>query len=253
MVNEVDLDRRLYRDWWGVAMLFGVVAGVGVVRAMDVLGMETALRWGVVATGVATFELGYLRRSLTLNHPHGNPSDLYGRLGVANFVTSIRGTCIAALAGFAVVSPTSRLAWLPAICYGFGVTLDVFDGALARTLDRRTVLGEKLDMAFDTTGFVIATVVAVRWGRLPIWYLAFPAARYVFKAACWRRERRGLVVESLPESDLRRYLAALQMAFITFALTPLVPVDLVFFLAPFTLLSSLTYFLRDYLVVTGRL
>jgi CDP-diacylglycerol--glycerol-3-phosphate 3-phosphatidyltransferase len=252
-VSGIDLDRRLYRDWWAVLLLFGAVAAVAVERAATSLGFETASRWGVVAIAVGVAELVYLRRSLALNHPRGRPSEPYRRLGMANVVTVIRGALFAALAGFAAVRPTPSIAWLPALCYGVGVTLDLVDGRVARTVDRRTVLGEKLDMAFDTLGFLVAIGVAVLWGRLPAWYLSLGAARYVFRFGCWLRERRGLPVDELPPSKLRRYLAAVQMAFVTIALVPLLATETVHAIAPFVLAPSLAFFVRDYLVVSRQL
>ncbi|WP_331280763.1 CDP-alcohol phosphatidyltransferase family protein [Halobellus rufus] len=137
--------------------------------------------------------------------------------------------------------------------YGAGCALDAVDGFLARRLDRRTVLGAKLDMAFDTTGFLVAPVVAVLWGQLPIWYLSLSAARYLFKAGRGLRRRRGLPVYDLPDSLIRRPLAGLQMAFITLALSPLLGLAAIRLPALLVLVPSLAVFLRDYLVVSGRL
>jgi len=50
----------------------------------------------------------------------------------------------------------TALAWVPALCYGTGVALDKLDGIVARTVGRQTELGRRLDMAFDTFGFVVA-------------------------------------------------------------------------------------------------
>ncbi|MFW6002945.1 MAG: CDP-alcohol phosphatidyltransferase family protein, partial [Halanaeroarchaeum sp.] len=114
------------------------------------------------------------------------------------------------------------------------------------------VLGGKLDLAFDSLGFVVAPVVAVVWGRLPVWYLSLSVARYLFLAGeAWRR-RRGRPVFDLPESRLRRPLAGFQMAFVTVALAPLVPAETLHTLAVIALPPSLLVFLRDYLVVSGR-
>jgi CDP-diacylglycerol--glycerol-3-phosphate 3-phosphatidyltransferase len=251
-VSDVEIDPRLYRDWWAVAVGLLVVAGVVVLRATAEFGVTAGIRWSVVAVAVGLAELGYLRRHLRRNHPEGTPAHPYSRLGIANGVTVVRGTCFAALAGFAVVRPDPAIVWVPAACYGVGVTLDLVDGAIARGLGRTTVLGEKLDMAFDTLGFLVAIVVAVAWGRLPVWYLSLALARYVFKFAVAVRERRGLPVRELPPSRLRRYLAALQMAFITVALAPFLSATTVYAVAPVVLLPSLVFFARDYLVVTGR-
>ena len=102
-------------------------------------------------------------------------------------------------------------------------------------------------------GFVAAPLVAVLWGLLPPWYLALSAARYVFRGAVWLRRVRGLRVGNLPDSDLGKYLAGVQMTFVTVALLPPVPTAVVWTLAPVVLAPSLAVFTRDYLAVSGRL
>jgi CDP-diacylglycerol--glycerol-3-phosphate 3-phosphatidyltransferase len=108
-------------------------------------------------------------------------------------------------------------------------------------------------MAFDTFGFVAAPLVAVLWGQLPLWYLSLSAARYVFLGGVFLRRQRGLPVFDRPDSDLGKYLAGVQMVFVTVALVPAVPTGLVWTLAPFVLAPSLGVFARDYLIVSDRL
>jgi CDP-diacylglycerol--glycerol-3-phosphate 3-phosphatidyltransferase len=174
-------------------------------------------------------------------------------LGVANAVTLVRGGLYAVVAGFVVVPSASTLAWVPALAYGAGVALDALDGTLARTVGEETRLGEHLDMAFDTFGFVVAPLVAVSWGYLPVWYLSLSAARYVYRGGLGWRRRRGRPVYDPPDSDLGRYLAGVQMVFLTAALAPAVPRDLIWTLAPVVLAPSLGVFARDFLVASGRL
>jgi len=131
--------------------------------------------------------------------------------------TLVRGALYAVVAGFVVVPSETALAWVPALCYGTGVALDKLDGIVARTVGRQTELGRRFDMAFDTFGFVVAPLVAVLWGLLPVWYLSISAARYVFRGAVWLRRVRGLPVGDLPDSDLGKYLAGVQMIFVTIA------------------------------------
>jgi CDP-diacylglycerol--glycerol-3-phosphate 3-phosphatidyltransferase len=252
-MSGVTVSGRVSREWWAIVALFGVVAGVGAYRTAGVVGLEVAAGWVVVTSAVAVGELVYLRRNLSRNHPEGRPGERFGRLGLPNLITVLRGLCIAALAGFAVVPPASGVRWLPAICYGVAVGLDYLDGSVARLTDRRTVLGGKLDLAIDTLGFLVAPIVAVAWGRLPVWYLSLAAARYSFKLACWQRSARGHPVDDLPPSRVRRYLAAGQMGFLTIALAPLLARETIDLVAPLVLLPSLTFFVRDYLTVTRRL
>ena len=196
-------------------------------------------------------QLWYVAQSLEVTGPRGAVlSDIFG---LANAVTLVRGGLYAVVAAFVVVPPDTALVWVPALCYGTGALLDRLDGVLARTIGDETPLGTRLDMAFDTFGFVAAPLVAVLWGRLPVWYLAISAARYVFLVGLYWRRRNGRPVYDLPDGTLSKYLAGLQMAFLTVALAPPVPTGVVWALAPVALAPSLAVFGRDFLVASGRL
>ncbi|QZP37364.1 CDP-alcohol phosphatidyltransferase family protein [Halobaculum magnesiiphilum] len=239
--------------WVGVAVL-SVGVGVGAGALAAVADPDTAGAWLVPATVVVAWECVFLLRRRGLNHPPGEPAAVSGGVGLANAVTLTRGLLYAGVAGFLLTGPLAGvLAWTPALLYGAGAALDAVDGAIARSLGRRTVLGEKLDMGIDTLGFLVAPLVGVAWGRLPIWYLSLSAARYLFKLGRWRRRRRGLPVFDLPDSRVRRPLAGTQMAFIAVALAPILPPSVVAAVAVAVLVPSLAVFARDYLVVAGHL
>ncbi|MDZ5812463.1 CDP-alcohol phosphatidyltransferase family protein [Halorubrum sp. AD140] len=238
----------------GVGVGLPLVAGVGLALLLSrLLPADATGRWGLspaVVAGVCwAGQLWYVGYGVT---PGGDA--VWRRLfGLANAVTIVRGALYAVVAGFVVAPPETTLAWAPALCYGGGVALDNLDGRVARTIGRETETGRRLDMAFDTFGFVAAPLVAVLWGLLPVWYLSISAARYVFRGAVWLRRVRGLPVYDRPDSDLGKYLAGVQMTFVTVALVPPVPTDLVWTLAPAVLAPSLGVFGRDYLAVSGRL
>ncbi|RRJ33765.1 CDP-alcohol phosphatidyltransferase family protein [Halocatena pleomorpha] len=242
----------LQRDWILVVALFMLVLLAGASGVAVVTAPQLATQWLVLTTVVGTVELRYLRQHLDTNHPVGTEG-LYDSLGFANAVTLTRGAAFAAVAGFAVVEPTPALAWMPALLYGSGCLLDWVDGFTARILGRTTVLGTKLDMAFDTLGVLVAPIVAVLWGRLPVWYLSLSAARYLFKAGRGLRRQRGKPIAELPPSVVRRPLAGVQMVFITVALAPVLSPETIQTLAAVVLPPSLIVFLRDYLVVACHL
>ena len=274
----------------GAALLSFVGAGGTPIPRSGVSSASgVGVRWLLPAATVAAFELWFCLRYLGANRPDGpdgwsavddsssreaqerlggrvtvNGSDdgvtadssvgrvtVYESLGAPNLVTLTRGTLFAALAGFVAVEPLPELVWFPAVLYGAGTGLDFVDGFLARRAGRRTALGAKLDLAFDTTGFLVAPVVAVLWGQLPVWYLSLSAARYLFKLGRGLRRRRGKPVYDLPDSVVRRPLAGVQMAFITLALSPILSPATARPLAVIVLAPSLAVFVRDYAVVAG--
>ncbi|WP_247005731.1 CDP-alcohol phosphatidyltransferase family protein [Halorientalis litorea] len=236
----------------------GLRVGLPVVGALALTAVVGALfpadamtRWTVhpaVVAGVCwAGQLWYAGRGLETVRPWRYV------FGAANTLTLLRGGLYAVVAGFLVVPATTDLAWVPAVCYGTGVALDKLDGTVARTIGEQTPLGTRLDMAFDTFGFVVAPLVAVLWGRLPVWYLSIAAARYVYLGGIRWRRLRGRPVGERPDSDLSKYLAGIQMVFLTVALVPVVPSDILFAVAPALLVLSLAVFARDFLVVSGRL
>lgn len=252
VASEPAVPARLRAEWLLIAASFLLVTVALAALARPVLGARTALAWTVGTGAVGAFELWFLYASLRRNrHPDsGAPART---LGIANALTLCRGWLIAAVGGFAFVDPTATIVWLPAGAYGLSAVLDQLDGVLARTVGRRTELGASLDLAFDTLGFLVAPVVAVLWGQLPVWYLSLSAARYLFRAGVATRRLRSLPVYDLPASVVRRPLAGLQMAFISVALTPLLPTATIRVLAVTALVPSLLVFLRDYLAVAGHL
>ena len=210
--------------------------------------------WGHWAVRPATVAgLCWAGQLLYVSHSVGRESRGTRLFGLANALTLVRGGLYAVVAGFVVVPADTGLVWVPALCYGVGVALDKLDGTVARSVGTQTELGARLDTAFDTFGFVAAPLVAVLWGQLPVWYLAISVARYVFLGGVYWRRLRGLSVFDRPDSDSGKYLAGVQMAFITLALAPAVPTNLVWIAAPFVLAPSLAVFGRDYLAVSGRL
>lgn len=240
--------------------------GVQVVLALSGAVALTTLLWGLyplgtvdtwildpaVVTGLCLAgQLWYV--SSRLVSPRGASSPPVAIFGLANTVTLLRGALYAVVAGFVVVPPDTRLVWVPALAYGGGVVLDKLDGTVARTVGQTTTLGERLDMTFDTFGFVAAPLVAVLWGQLPVWYLSLSVARYVYRGGLAWRQHRGRPLFDEPDSDVGRYLAGMQMVFLTAALTPAVPTAFIWAVAPIVLAPSLLVFARDFLIVTGRL
>jgi CDP-diacylglycerol--glycerol-3-phosphate 3-phosphatidyltransferase len=250
-VSERSPASRLSAELAAVAVLSLVALWAGYRWLAVVRSPVTAGRWLVPTGVVLSYTLWFCWRHRRTNR--GPAGTTLGSLGVANAVTLARGGLYAGVAGFLVVGPSAAVAWLPAAGYAGGAALDAVDGALARRIGTETTLGEKLDMAVDTTGFLVAPLVAVVWGRLPVWYLSLSAARYCYRLGCLVHRRRGGTVRSLPRSRLRRPLAGIQMAFIAVALVPVVPTGPLAVAAAAVLAPSLAVFCRDFLAVTGRL
>lgn len=175
-------------------------------------------------------------------------------LGAGAYVTIGRGMAISLLAGFLLLPPPPGwLAWLPALFYALAALLDVFDGYAARRTNSVTLLGARLDMAFDALGILTVIALAVIYGILPWWYMAVGLARYLFVAGLWYRQRRGWPVVELPPSRHRRFLASAQMGFLAIIIWPVWPEAGTRLAAIPFFLSMMAGFGRDWLFVSGQL
>jgi CDP-diacylglycerol--glycerol-3-phosphate 3-phosphatidyltransferase len=203
---------------------------------------------------VLAYSLWLCWTGLDRNRRPGEAS-LLPTFGPGNTVTLLRGLVMALLAGFLFLPRPMDgwLAWTPAILYTLLATLDYLDGYVARITNQATLLGARLDGAFDALGLLIAVGLAVWYGQLPAWYLLVGLSRYLFAGGIWLRQWQGKPVFELPASRNRRLVAGFQMGFISVILWPL-------FSPPGTTLAGgvfaiplLAGFGRDWLVVSGRL
>lgn len=210
-----------------------------------------ALRWLVLTT----FMLGYvsfvLWRGLSDNH-HPGDFTLLPYLGWGNVLTLLRGALLAALLGFTFAPrPEGWLAWLPGTLYALADATDFFDGYVARRTQHVTVLGEKLDMSMDGMGVFLASLLAVRYGQVPVWYLFVGSARFLFMAGEWLYQKRGRSLRPLGESVRRRAMAGLQMGFLAVMLWPIFTPPGTHIAATLIGLPFLLGFLWDWLSVSG--
>ena len=244
----------LYVRWRVLALSSLAVLVLGSIGLRLVWPTNNRLGWAALTTAVLTAELILLRRHLTGNHRPGETALLPG-LGLGNLITLSRGLMLAAFAGFlaAPLPLTFQMAWLMAGLYAATVLPDFLDGYLARTTNHVTVLGAILDMEYDSLAMLAVSLIAVRLGKVPWWYISLGFARYIFVAGLWLRARRNLPTYDLTPSTVRRLAAGYQMVFFCVLLTPI-------FVPPATTVASILFvtpilvgFVRDWLVVSGAI
>lgn len=234
----------LKRQWVRVALIGGAtLLGVGLLQPRWLLGSLVVWAYCVL---VVYQGLGDNRRD--------ESATLLPSLGGATLVTIARGALLAVTAGFLFLPPpVGTMAFVPAAAYSAAALLDHVDGRLARALGRTTRLGEKLDMELDAAGILIASLLAIHYGKIPSWYLVVGLVRYAFLAGIAWRRYRGQRVVSLDPLPTRRVLAGVQMGFLSVCLWPPIPSELTLFLAPVFGGATLAMFARDWWKVSGRL
>lgn len=243
--------RRLRLRWIAIAVVAMAATTLAYDQFAARFATDLARRWFALSALVLAYEFVLLWQFLPRNRDGGELSPSFGP---ATLLTVVRGVFIAFLAGFLLLPrPTESLVWLPAALYALAALLDYVDGVLARLTDHVTELGTRLDVEIDALGILIAPLLAVSYGQLPVWYLLAGVARYLFVAGRWYRRRTDRPIHDLSSGPVSRILAGLQMAFLAAILSPLLTPPKATVLAVVVLVPFLANFLRDWWYLTGRL
>jgi len=240
-------------QWLAVALLYGAAIALAYSALPAAWRRADDRIWLAMACGVASVQLAILWVALPFNH---NKESVRPQawLGLANWLTLTRGMLVALLAGFVFAPmPWGWMAWIPAILYGVERFVDLLDGYVARVTRFESRLGAILDMEFDGLGILIASAVAIQFGKIPAWYLLLGLARPLFVLGIWLRQWLGWRVHPLAESDLRRIVAGVQTAFVAVVLAPILPSELTLFAAYLFAIPLVASFVRDWLVVSDTL
>ena len=244
---------KLKRRWWGLLIGWGTAVLLFYWGLRYLWQPDFATRWLGLTLLPLSYCLWVVWRGLSENRRAGETAVL-PTLGWGNRLTLLRGLAISMVAGFLFSPwPTGWLAWLPMLLYTAADVADYLDGYLARITNHATKLGERLDMEYDGLGMLIVSLLAVWYGQLPWWYLSLGLARYLFVFGLWWREKRGMQNRPLPHSVHRRVFAGFQMGFMSSVLWPIMPPEFATIAGTTFAIPTALGFLRDWLIVTGRL
>ncbi|RPJ50253.1 MAG: CDP-alcohol phosphatidyltransferase family protein, partial [Chloroflexi bacterium] len=245
--------RSLRREWlvFVLASALFILGGFLVLR--KAWPVAPALGWLAVAITLLVYHYIYLWRHLDDNRLKGVPcAPLFPNLGLGNDLTITRAVLTAALAGFLMgPRPEGWLAWAPGLLYLASAGIDYLDGYAARVTHRTTILGETLDMKWDSEALLAAAALSVRYGQTPIPFVLVGLARYLYVFGIWVREKRGLPVYPLPPSRFRRALAGMQMGFAGVVLLPVFEPPATWVAAWLFMVPFLIPFAYDFLAVSG--
>ena len=173
-------------------------------------------------------------------------------LGVADYLTLMRGLVICVLGGFLFSpQPDGWLAWIPGCFYLTVVSLDGVDGFLARRLGQASVFGEILDREFDALGTAVATLLAYQYGKVPVFYLPVAGLYYAFQIGLWLYRKIDRPVASLKKSHYRKIVGGLNSVFLSVALWPVFAPQASFKAATILMVFVIASFIKDWLMVTG--
>lgn len=250
--NQATLRRLRWR--WGVtALIYSVALLGGYLLLRGAWTPQWATWWLGMAALVMALELGILWRVLPNNHPPTH-NTLLPTFGYGTALTLACGLLLFLVAGFLFAPrPPGWVAWMPALLYTVARIVDYVDGYVARITHHETKLGSILDMELDGFGVLIAILLGIQYGALPMWYLPLALSRQLFIFGIWLRERRGLPVYEMTPSGNRRIVAGYQTGFLSLALWPTFQPPLSTVAATVFALPLVASFARDWLVVSGAL
>lgn len=243
--------RQLRWRWLATALIYGafLLGGYWLLRVAWSPGW--AGWWLGWASLAMLLELGVLWWMLPNNYSSSS-GDLLPTFGYGTGLTLTCGLLLFLMAGFLFAPrPPGWLAWLPALLYTVARLVDYIDGYVARITHHETKLGSILDMELDGFGVLIAILLGIQYGALPLWYLPLALSRQLFIFGIWLRKRRGLPVYEMTPSANRRIVAGYQTAFLSWSLWPNFRPPLSTLAAFIFAVPLIASFGRDWLVVSG--
>ncbi len=249
---------RLRFQAWGVVCSHIFLGVPWAIHIAAVEGYSAMWFWSLGFLSAVGVSGTVLLRSLHENGPVSADGvtvrEVRPDLGIANTLTMLRSYAVSALFAIALIPVRDPLLlWAPFVLYTASITIDFFDGLVARITSRESKLCETLAHEFDSIGLISATLVASARGMLP-WVFMLPALyRYIFMYAWSRRVALGRPVTEPENGGAGRVIAGLYWGFIATALIPVFPVHLLRLGAPFFAVPLTGAFLRDWYIVTGRL
>lgn len=219
---------------------------------MVVTEPQAAWPWFGGAVGAAAYFATLVWRRVEDNELQVT-GELLPVFGWGTRITVLRIACLSLLSGYLVSPPLAAQLWSVTGLYGVIAVGDWFDGFLARRTRQETRLGELLDLRVDSLGMLVASVIAIDSGRLPVWYLVLGGAYFVFRSGIFVRRALGRPCYEdrlRPSLHVRAY-AGYQMALIAMALIPIFDVAVVWAVATVLMAPSVVAFVRDWGVVVG--
>ena len=248
--------QRLQRLWWTAAIYcFSILIGGCLILNND-WSNQHGLQGVVQAVIVTAYLLILLRVGLPLNY-HPRQKVLHSNLGYGTWITITRAMLIAILAGYLFQPwPPSRLfpgwlSWTPGILYLAASLLDYLDGRVARACNHKSRLGAFLDINIDALGLLVASLLAVWYGQLPVFYLSVGAAYYLFVFGIWLRKKYSKPVFEIKPRRSARFVAGIQMGFVGSALLPVISPPITTVAAYIFMTPLLVGFAKDWMRAGG--
>ena len=255
-LNPPKSHQRLQRMWrTAVIYCFCILLGSFLILNED-WQTWNGLQGLVQAAIITAYVLILLRIGMPLNY-HPRKKVLHSNLGYGTWITITRAMLIAILAGY-LFQPwpqsrlfSGRLSWTPGTLYLTASLLDYLDGRAARAGKHETRLGAFLDINIDALGMLIAPLLAVWYGQLPVAYLSVGAAYYLLVFGIRLRKKYSKPVFKVKPRRSARIIAGFQMGFVGIALLPVISPPITTAAAYIFMIPLLAGFAKDWMIAGG--
>lgn len=247
-MNEKQDLKILQRAFYKVAFTYIISATVFLIFIQSSHSISTHFYAYLTITGTLSFILYKLWISLSLNYREDGL--FFQSLGWPNILSLLRGLLLCLLSIFIFIPNLSELlVWWVAVIFTTAILTDGLDGYLARKTQRQTELGKVLDIEIDSVAVLIGAMLAISFGKLPLWYIIIALARYLFVFGTAIRKYFGHSTQPLQESLYRRTLAVANMNFMMLALYPSTSPEVLEIMACFATIPFCLGFIQDWLIV----
>lgn len=245
--------KNLSRTWL-IAVVIATMTLAGVAQLLSWQWAPDAVgRWAIIAGLAVFYELRIFKQIIPLMHRSGETT-LLTHVGPGMALTLLAGLSYALLAGFLMVTPPAGwLGWLPAGLITVAVLADTVDGPISRQRNEMTVGGRHLSREFRALGTLVATAVAIHYGKLDSWFLIIGIMDYLALFSMSWLARKNKPLHAPPPPRQRHLLQVLYLAALSVALWPVVTWA---YAMTLSILFGLPYFLiaiRDWFILTGLL
>lgn len=197
----------------GVPVALGV-AGTAAGGAIAGSWIGAGLVYPVTAAAVAAAALALVIRTAGHQHP-------YARFGAANGATTVRVGLVALVAALIGVEIGTAGLWMAVALASMGAVLDGVDGWLARWTGLASEFGARFDMETDALLVLVLSVLVWQHDKAGAWVLGCGLMRYGFVAAGWVLP---WLARPLRSTLRGKTIAVVQIAGLSAALAPIVPV-----------------------------
>lgn len=165
-----------------------------------------------------------------------------------NLITLIRSFTIPLILVFILIKSKFLLVTL----YSLNLILDYLDGFIGRKTRTDTKTRRKIDNEFDSIALVYLTITSAINQWIPRWMIIIGLMHYIFYLSLTIRNKLWKKNHRLPKSRMRRVIGA----FSTTLLLPIILIsqkNIITFLGSLMVISLLYSFIRDWLIVTGKI